>query len=85
MLMSLYGHAMHLQVKNVPDALHERLRQHARERNCTMSAAVLYAIERELARWEWSKHLATRPAIELGVDAASLIAEVRASRDAELE
>ncbi len=50
-----------------------------------MSAAVLDAIERELARWEWSKHLATRPATDLGIDVASLIAEIRVSRDAELE
>ena len=69
----------------MPDVLHERLRQHALERNCTMSAAVLDAIERELARWEWSKHLATRPATDLGIDVASLIAEMRASRYAELE
>lgn len=69
----------------MPDVLHERLRQHALERNCTMSAAVLDAIERELARWEWSKHLDTRPTTDLGIEVASLIAEVRASRDAELE
>ncbi|WP_419924328.1 FitA-like ribbon-helix-helix domain-containing protein [Candidatus Poriferisocius sp.] len=74
-----------LQVRNVPDVLHERLRQHALERNCTMSAAVLDAIERELARWEWSKHLSTRPTTDLGIEVASLIAEVRASRDSELE
>ena len=74
-----------LQVRNMPDVLHERLRQHALERNCTMSAAVLDAIERELARWEWGKHLATRPTTDLGIEVASLIAEVRASRDAELE
>ena len=69
----------------MPDVLHERLRQHALERNCTMSAAVMDAIERELARWEWSKHLAARPTTDLGIEVASLIAEVRASRDAELE
>ena len=72
-----------LQVRNVPDVLHKRLR--ALERNCTMSAAVLDAIERELARWEWSKHLSTRPTTDLGIEVASLIAEVRASRDSELE
>ena len=69
----------------MPDVLHERLRKHAVERNCTMSAAVLDAIERELARWEWSRHLSTRPTTELGIDAASLIAEMRESRDTELE
>ncbi len=50
-----------LQVENVPEALHERLRRHARERNCTVSAAVLAAVERELARWEWHARLAQRP------------------------
>lgn len=45
----------------------------------------LHEVLAELARWEWSKHLATRSTTELGTDAASLIAEVRASRDAELE
>ncbi|MDE0700029.1 MAG: hypothetical protein F4Y27_03445 [Acidimicrobiaceae bacterium] len=74
-----------LQVRNMSDVLHERLRQHARERNCTMSAAVLEAIERELARWEWNKHLANRPTTNLGIDVASLIAEVRETRDSELE
>ena len=36
----------------MPDALHERLRRYARENNCTMSAAVLAAVEQELARSE---------------------------------
>ena len=74
-----------LQVRNMPDVLHERLREHARERNCTMSAAVLDAIERELERWEWGKHLANRPTTDLRIDVASVIAEVRGLRDAELE
>ncbi len=69
----------------MPDVLHERLREHARQRNCSMSAAVLDAIERELARWEWNKHLSQRPAADLGTDAASLLIEVRQARDAELE
>ncbi len=67
----------------MPDGLHERLRQHARELNCTMSAAVLEAIERDLARWEWSKHIAARPTTAMGIDAASLVAEARESRDAD--
>ena len=47
-----------LQVRNIPDELHERLRRHAREHNCTMSAVVLSAVERELVRWEWRERLA---------------------------
>ena len=72
-----------LQVKNVPEGLHERLRRHARERSCTMSAAVLAAVERELTRWEWRARLARRPE-HLGIAAAALLQEER-SADMELE
>lgn len=71
----------HLQVKNVPDSLHDRLRSLARETNRTVSAAVLDAVQREVAAWEWKKRLAERPTTDLGVEAATLIAEARARRD----
>ena len=74
-----------LQVRNIPVALHERLRRHARQNNCTMSAVVLTAVERELARREWQDHLAQRPKTELGVEVATLLAEERSLRDAETE
>lgn len=71
----------HLQVKNVPDSLHDRLRSLARETNRTVRAAVLDAVQREVAAWEWKKRLAERPTTDLGVEAATLIAEARARRD----
>ena len=74
-----------LQVKNIPDELHERLRRHAQERNCTISAAVLIAVERELARWEWRERLSQRPRTDLGVSAADLLHEVRTQREREIE
>ncbi|MDE0376482.1 MAG: toxin-antitoxin system HicB family antitoxin [bacterium] len=73
-----------LQVKNIPDTLHERLRSYARENRCSISAAVLAAVERELAMWEWRGHMARRPETDLGVDTATLIAEERLSRDREI-
>ena len=73
-----------LQVRNVPDAVRERLRRHARERSCTMSAAVLTAVERELTRWEWRARLARRPETDLGIAAAALLREERSSRDKEI-
>ena len=73
-----------LQVKNIPEELHERLRRHARSRNCSMSAAVLEAIEHELASWEWRERLAIHPTTDLGIDAATLIAEGRDRREAEV-
>ena len=74
-----------LQVKNIPDELHERLRRHARERNCTISAAVLTAVERELERWEWRARLAQRPRTELGVAAADLLQAERENRERAVE
>ena len=58
-----------LQVRNIPDGLHERLRRHARLNNRSMSAVVLTAVERELDRWEWQEHMASRPKTDLGVSA----------------
>ena len=74
-----------LQVENIPDELHERLRRHARERNCTISAAVLTAVERELDRWEWRARLAQRPRTELGVAAADLLQAERENRERAVE
>ncbi len=73
-----------LQVKNIPESLHERLRQQAREQRRTMSDIVLVAIERELAMHEWRERLASHPETDLGVSAASLIDEERRLRDEEL-
>ena len=70
-----------LQVRNIPTNIHERLRRRARENNSSMSAVVLTAVERELARWEWEEHLSHRPRTELGVEAATLLAEERSVRD----
>ena len=84
MLIPHYLHYMaNLQVRNVPDDLHERLCRYARENNCTMSAAVIIAVERELARWDWRKRLSQRPKTDLGMEAATLLAEERFLRDLE--
>ena len=48
-----------------------------------MSALVLTAVERELDRGEWEEHLSRRPATDLGVEAAALLAEERSERDSE--
>jgi len=70
-----------LQVKNIPDELHQRLRDHARKQRCTLSDPVLAAIERELARREWRDRLQQRSSMDLGVSAASLPEEERQHRD----
>ena len=73
-----------LQVKNIPDTLHQRLRRYAQEHNCTLSDVVLIALERELARREWHERLVQRPTTDLGVSAASLLAQERQQREQDL-
>ena len=74
-----------LQVRNVPEPLHDRLRNLAREKNRTMSSVVLTAIEREVERLEFYRRMSEAPTTELGIDAATLIREERALREAELD
>ena len=80
-----HSHAMaNLQVKNVPDTLHQRLRRYAREHKCTLSDVVLMALEHELARREWHERLVHRPTTDLGVSAASLLEQERQQRERHL-
>ena len=76
-----------LRINNVPDELHERLRRLARKRNCTMSAIVLTAVEREIERFEWRERMANRPIVDLGPGetAAEALREARAERDRQMD
>ncbi|MDE2867122.1 MAG: toxin-antitoxin system HicB family antitoxin [Chloroflexota bacterium] len=73
-----------LNIRNIPDDLYERLLRYARASNRSVSEVVVRALERELERMEWQERLARRPKTDLGIDAATLIAEERRRRDAEL-
>ena len=72
-----------LQVKNIPDDLHERLRLHARESHCSLSVIMLAAVKRESARRDWRKRLAQRPKTNLSVEASALLMEERSIHDKE--
>jgi hypothetical protein len=73
-----------IQVKNIPEKLHNQLRRHARERDCTLGEIVLEAIEREVARREWHKRFSSRPTTKLATSAAALLEEERRQRGSEL-
>ncbi|HXG19695.1 MAG TPA: hypothetical protein VNN62_11565 [Methylomirabilota bacterium] len=62
-----------LQVKNVPESLHKRLRFYACKRHCTLSDLVREAIKRELARSTFHERLGKRSHTDLGMPAASLL------------
>jgi len=73
-----------LNIRNIPDDLYARLLRYARASNRSVGEVVVRALERELERMEWQEHLARQPKTDLGIDAATLIAEERRRRDAEL-
>ncbi len=70
-----------LQVKNVPAALHARLKQRAAEERCTLSDFILRSVERELSRGEWTDRFRQRTSVDLGVRAAQLVDEERRLRN----
>jgi len=74
-----------LQVKNLPEPLHTRLRRYARQHHRTLSDVALAALEREMNRYEWYERLAQRPPTDLGVSAASLLEEERGQRQRDID
>ena len=73
-----------IQVKNIPEKLHNRLRRYAREQACTLGQIILEAIEREVARREWHKRFSGRPTSHLSNSAAELLEQERRERDRDL-
>ena len=73
-----------IQVKNIPERLHNKLRSYAREQDTTLGEIVLEAIEREIARREWHKRFVGRPTTRLRNSAAQLLEQERRLRDSDL-
>jgi plasmid stability protein len=73
-----------LQVKNVPELLHRKIRAAAKRRGRTVRDLVLEAVQREIEREDFRARLAKRSSVELGHPAAQTLEEVRAERDAEV-
>jgi len=74
-----------IQVRNVPDALHEELRRRARARGLTLTDYIQEILEREVARPEPDevfRRIAQREPVDLPVPAAVLIREGREEQDA---
>jgi hypothetical protein len=77
-----------IQVKDVPEELHEALRRRAIQEGMTMADYVLDLIRRDLglpSRREWLERLATREPVNLGPDAVvEALHHARAEREAQL-
>jgi hypothetical protein len=77
-----------IQVKDVPEELHEALRRRALEQGMTMADYVLDLIRRDLglpSRREWFERLATREPVNLRPgEAAEIVRAERAEREAQI-
>ena len=77
-----------IQVKDVPEELHEALRRRAIQEGMTMADYVLDLIRRDLglpSRREWLERLATREPVDLGPGVvAEALHAARAERDAQI-
>lgn len=74
-----------LQVKNVPESLHRKIRAYAKRRGRTVRDVVLDAVTREIERIEFRTRLAKRAPVDLGRPAARTLEEVRTERAREIE
>jgi plasmid stability protein len=73
-----------LQVKNVPEPVHRKIRTYAKRHGRTVRDFVLDAVIRAIEREEFRARLAKREPVDLGRPAARTLDEVRAERDAGL-
>jgi hypothetical protein len=73
-----------IQVKNVPEKLHNQLRRYAREQGRTLGERILQAIECEVSWREWQKRFSGRPSTQLRISAAQLLEEEGRHRDRDL-
>ena len=69
-----------LQVKNVPEDLHRKLRRCAQRRGTTLRELILEAVQRELSHEEFVARLRRRRPIDLGRPAAAFLREARRER-----
>ena len=73
-----------LQVKNVPDSLHRKLRRMAARDGRTIRDIVLEAVRSKLERDELYARVRRREPVELGRSAAASLSDARSEREREL-
>jgi plasmid stability protein len=85
MLRACYRHDMaNIQVKNVPEEIHRRLRSCAKRRGQTLREVVLEAVRRELSHEQFIARLHRRRPVDLGRPASAFLREARVERESKL-
>ncbi|HYA09603.1 MAG TPA: hypothetical protein VEG24_08420 [Gaiellaceae bacterium] len=78
----------HIQIRNVPDDLHRKLKERAAKEGMSLSEYLLREVVDNAARptlAELAERIRSRPMIRAKVPAADLIREAREERDRELD
>jgi len=70
-----------LQVKDVPEDLHRKLRRCAKRRRTTMRELILEAVQREVSHEEFVARLRRRRPVDLGSPAAEFLRQARRERE----
>jgi plasmid stability protein len=70
-----------LQVKNLPEDVHRRLRECARRRGKSLRELVLETLDKELGYEEFKRRLQSRSRVRLLRPAGEVFTEVRAERE----
>lgn len=73
-----------IQVKDIPERLHNQLRRYAQEKGCTLGEIIVEAIKREVSRREWHKGFSGRTSTQLRNSPAKLLQEERRQRGTNL-
>jgi len=85
MPQACYKHPMaNLQVKDLPDELHERLRSCAARRGTTIREVVLAAVRHELEHERFLARVESREPVDLGTPIAELLKAEREEREGRL-
>lgn len=77
-----------LQIRNVPDEMHEELKRRARKAGRTLTGYLQDVLRRELRRpppEEVLERIRRRPPVDLGRPAADFLREERKSREGSVE
>jgi plasmid stability protein len=78
-------HMANLQVKNVPETLHRKIRTQAQRQGRTVRDFVLQAVIKEIERGDFRTRLARRKSVDLKGPAAGSLEQVRSERQRELD
>jgi antitoxin FitA len=73
----------HIQIRNVPDSLHRKLKVRAAEKNMTLTDYVKQVLEKEIQKptlAEMAERLRKLPAVSTSEEIVAMIREVRDTR-----